>query len=161
MAALIGVLNLAFGSDPDAPGPAVVSQPDHSRTPGSVAATPSASEGATSAPATPTAVASASPSATPTVAAPLRAPLRVYNYSRRSGLARRAAAQFEQRGWQVIEVTNTRVRTEVTTVYYAPGQEAVAAQLRKEFPAIKAAAPRPPALEGSGLTVVVTREYPA
>lgn len=157
------MLNLAFGSDPDALGPVVVSQPDPT---GSTAAPVP-----TEAPATPSGVASPPAAASATVApaspspsvsaAPLRAPLRVYNYSRRSGLARRAAAQFEQRGWDVVEITNTRVRTTVTTVYYAPGQEAVAAQLRREFPAIKAAAPRPPELEGAGLTVVVTKEYPA
>ena len=140
------VLQVLFGHDtPTGTGP-VVSQPSAtaSRTP---AVTPSAT-------ATPT------PTARPTPAV-ARAPLTVLNHSRRTRLAARAADQFRDKGWTVVFVGNTRYDVTVTTVYYEPGQEAAAATIRREFPAVQRALPRPAGLDGDGLTVVVTREYPA
>jgi hypothetical protein len=105
------------------------------------------------------------PSATPTPAAsPSPSPrpaLRVYNYSRRQGLARRAAAEFRNGGWVVVEVANTSVRTAITTVYVSPGQEAAAAELRRQFPDIRDTRPKPAGLPEDELVVVVTKEYPA
>ena len=54
-----------------------------------------------------------------------------------------------------------RGRIAVTTVYYAPGQQASAQLLQREFPAIERVRPRFAGLPGSGLTVVLTRDYPA
>jgi hypothetical protein len=48
----------------------------------------------------------------------------------------------------------------VTTVYYAPGQQAAALLLQKAFPAIQRVHPRFTGLPGAGLTVVLTRDYP-
>lgn len=49
----------------------------------------------------------------------------------------------------------------MTTVYYGPGQEAAAAELRREFPAIADAKPRYAGLPGApGMTVVLTRDWP-
>ena len=108
---------------------------------------------------------SVSPSPSPSLSlspTPLvRPPLTVLNSSRRTGLAARAADGFRAAGWPIAGTGNYRQRVPVTTVYFAPGQEAAARQLVAEFPAIQRVLPRPPDLPGTGLTVVVTREYPA
>lgn len=46
-------------------------------------------------------------------------------------------------------------------MYFEPGQQAAAAALAAQFPVIRRVLPRFAGLPGSGLTVVVTREYPA
>ncbi len=90
---------------------------------------------------------------------PTRPPLTVLNHSRISGLAARAAEDFRAGGWEIVEVGNTRRGVLTTTVFYEPGQETAAAELRAAFPAIRETAERPADLPGRGLTVVVTREY--
>ena len=99
------------------------------------------------------------PSATPAEVAQ-RPPLTVLNHSRRPKLAQRAADLFAAGGWPIAEVGNTRLDVLETTVFFDPGQEAAAARLRQQFPSVLAAAPRPAELDGTGLTVVVTREFP-
>ncbi|GAC1328182.1 MAG: hypothetical protein NVSMB13_15120 [Mycobacteriales bacterium] len=83
------------------------------------------------------------------------------NNSRRPGLADRAASQFAAGGWTIADVGNFTGRIPVTTVYFEPGQEGAARALAAQFPAIARVLPRFAGLPGSGLTVVVTREYPA
>jgi hypothetical protein len=99
----------------------------------------------------------------PAVVAPAAAPkpaLTVLNNSNRNGLAKRAAARFAGGGWQIKQTGDFRGRISVTTVYYAPGQQAAALLLQKAFPAIQRVHPRFAGLPGSGLTVVLTRDYP-
>jgi cytoskeletal protein RodZ len=113
-----------------------------------------------------TSAATTAPAVAPSAAAPdspeaaaVRVPLLVLNSSRITGLATSAKKDFEQAGWTVRGVGNTRYRASVTTVYYLPGQEAAARQLVRDVPAVQRMLLRPLALPGQGLTVVVTREY--
>jgi hypothetical protein len=100
------------------------------------------------------------PSATagPVVA---KAPVTVLNNSRRTGLASRAADQLRSGGWSIAEVGNFTGRIPVSTLYYARGQERVAQALARQFDAVQRVHPRFSGLPGSGLTLVVTREWPA
>ena len=116
----------------------------------------------TSAPATTVPTTAPPTAAPPSPTAAERPSLTVLNNSRVDGLAARAARDFENGGWTVASTGNLRGRTPRTTVYYDPGHEAAAAALRRQFPRILAAAPRPDGLPGAGtLTVVVTRDYAA
>ena len=165
VAVLIVLLNVLFGETASPPGlPAagrgpVVSSP--SSLPLVDEPTPSPStESPTPTPSPAAPAVSAEPSAEPSpVPADERPPLTVLNYSRVQGLAARAAEDFEDGGWEVVEVGNTRHPTTETTVFYEPGQQDAAAALRAQFPAVRRSAPRPAGLAGSGLTVVVTRDY--
>ena len=103
-------------------------------------------------------VAQPSATATPKVA---KLPVTVLNNSRRSGLAHRAAAQVANGGWPIKLIGNFTGRIPVSTVYYAPGQAKVAAALAHQFSAVQRVLPRFRGLPGSGLTLVVTREWPA
>lgn len=157
MGLLILTLNLGFGRDGPPPrhgaGPAVESPP---------AASAASSAPPDSALPDPTQSTAAEPTPTEdTPPAEVRAPLTVLNHSRISGLAAKAAEDFRTGGWDIVEVGNTRLDVAVTTVFFEPGQEPAAASLRAQFPAVRRSAPRPDALAGTGLTVVVTREYPA
>jgi hypothetical protein len=98
------------------------------------------------------------PVAKPAVA---KAPVTVLNNSRRQGLAHRAAAQVSNGGWPIRDVGNFTGRIAESTVYYAPGQSRVAHALAHQFPAVQRVLPRFHGLPGSGLTLVVTREWPA
>ncbi len=89
-----------------------------------------------------------------------RLPLTVLNNSTVSGLATTAADRFRKGGWPIRTVGNVRGRFAATTVYYAPGQEASARALARQFPAITRVHPRFEGLPGTGLTVVVTRYFP-
>lgn len=102
----------------------------------------------------------AEPSATARPAV-TKLPVTVLNNSRRSGLAHRAAAQVANGGWPIRLIGNFTGRIPVSTVYYAPGQARVAAALARQFPAVQRVEPRFRGLPGSGLTLVVTREWPA
>jgi len=102
----------------------------------------------------------AEPSATATAVVP-KLPVTVLNNSRRTGLAHRAAAQVAGGGWPIRQVGNFRGRIPVSTVYYSAGQQAVASRLAHQFPAVQRVLPRFDGLPGSGLTLVVTREWPA
>lgn len=106
--------------------------------------------------------ASPSPLQTKAALAPVAAPkpaLTVLNNSNRAGLAKRAAAGYAAAGWPIRITGSFRGRVSVTTVYYAPGQQASAVALQKAFPAIGRVRPRFVGLPGSGLTVVLTRAY--
>ena len=94
-------------------------------------------------------------------AAAPRVPLTVLNNSTRTGLAARAAGRFVSAGWPVRLVGAFRGRLTQTTVYFAPGQKPSALALQKAFPGITRVLPRFAGLPGSGLTVVLTRTYPA
>jgi len=86
-------------------------------------------------------------------------PVLVLNNSRIEGLAERSAAYFEREGWPVREIGSSRGRIRATTIYYPPGQEAVAQEFARRFPGIKRVLPRLENLPGTGLTVVVTRDF--
>lgn len=116
----------------------------------------------------PTAPPATTPVVEPTAEPPTPGPgaarpaLTVLNNSRIDGLATRAARDFTAGGWRVAATGNLRGRTPRTTVYYDPGQQQAAAALRKQFPKVLDALPRPAGLPGGGtLTVVVTRDYAA
>ena len=136
---LVIVLLLVLNSHPhpDA-GPALVS-PSPSAAP-SVAPTPTSAS-----PTTP----SASPASSTAPAPAPKRPVSVLNNSRRSGLAHRVADQVAAHGWPVATVGNFT------------GQLASARRLAHELPAIRRVLPRFESLPGSGLTLVVTRDWPA
>jgi hypothetical protein len=137
--ALIGVLLVVYGK----PVPGRVEPVTDRKAARPGAASPSA--------------APASPHATP---APVAAvPVVVLNSSRVTGLAARAAAAFRAGGWPVRATGNYGGRIAVTTVYYPAGQEAAARAFAARFPAVRRVRPRPAGLPGSGLTVVVTRDF--
>ena len=102
-------------------------------------------------------VAAPPPPAAP--AGPPRLPLTVLNNSRTTGLADRAAATFRDGGWPVRVTGNFRGRIRATTVYYEPGQEASARAFARRFAGIERVLPRFEGLPGSGLTVVLTRDF--
>lgn len=99
-----------------------------------------------------------SATASPQVA---KLPVTVLNNSRRTGLAADAAGQLSRGGWQIRDVGNFTGRIAESTAYFAPGQESVARTLARQFPAIKRVLPRFRGLPGSGLTLVVTRDWPS
>jgi hypothetical protein len=90
-----------------------------------------------------------------------KVPVTVLNNSRRTGLAHRAAAQVANGGWPIKQIGNFTGRIRISTVYYAPGQAPVARKFAHQFSAVQRVLPRFNGLPGSGLTLVVTREWPA
>jgi hypothetical protein len=153
----------------------VLNRPGHTTGPGVDAgpAVTSPSATASVAPATPSRSTTPSPRPTPQRTAPAAEPsatatprvtkiaVTVLNNSRRTGLARDAAGQLSRGGWPIRDVGNFTGRIPVSTAYYAPGQEGAAHALAHQFPAIQRVLPRFSGLPGSGLTLVVTREWPA
>lgn len=113
------------------------------------------------APTAPVAVPITSPRSTEIPDSSVFAPLTVLNNSRRPSLADRAAAQYRAGGWPIAKVGNFTGRLVSTTLYYGPGQEAAARHLAAQFVGIKRVLPRFRGLPGSGLTVVLTRDYAA
>jgi len=83
----------------------------------------------------------------------------VLNNSRITGLADRAAERFRAGGWPIRDTGNFTGKVTDTTVYYAPGQVASARLLQQSFSGLVRVRPRFAALPGSGLTVVLTRDY--
>jgi hypothetical protein len=145
-------LQLLVPADRDSPA-VVQSPPDDVFAPPSESATPPPSRATSPPPAR-----TASPSPT---AAAAKVAVTVLNNSRIDKLAAKAARDFAARGWPIAATGNLSGRLPRTTVYYAPGEQAAAAALRKQFPAIVDVAPRTADLPGtSPLTVVVTRDYP-
>jgi len=142
-------------------GPAVVPGPTQTTTGPELTAPPVSK--------TPTPTASPTPHRTAPVTEPsatakpvvAKAPVTVLNNSRRTGLAHRAAAQVADGGWSIKYVGNFTGRIRVSTVYYAPGQARVAHAFAHQFSAVQRVLPRFQGLPGSGLTLVVTREWPA
>jgi hypothetical protein len=159
---LVIVLLLVLNRPPHSsgPGPALQSPPP---VPTSATPTPAPSPSGTATP-TPTpkptkpTLPSTQPSAT---AQPVQVPVTVLNNSRRRGLAHDAAGQLQAKGWPIARVGNFTGRIAASTVYYSPGQRAVAERLAHEFSAVQRVEPRFSGLPGSGLTLVVTRYWPA
>jgi LytR cell envelope-related transcriptional attenuator len=155
---MVIALLLALNSNPqrDTAGPALVSP-----TPASASTSPSPT--APTARPTPTRTSPATRVEAKRTSRPTAAvlPVSVLNNSTRSGLAHRAAAQVAAAGWPIAKVGNFTGRVRVSTLYYAPGQLASAQRLAATMPAIERVLPRFAGLPTSGLTLVVTREWPA
>ena len=157
------VLLLFLNSRPthhgNGPGPAVVAT-GPSPTASSTSAKPPATSDAHETAAAPVAPPMSEPPATQRPAvAKLR--VTVLNNSRISGLAHDAAARVARGGWPVRYVGNFTGRIAASTIYYAAGQRRSAELFAREFPAVRRVLPRFPGLPGSGLTLVVTRDWPA
>jgi hypothetical protein len=88
-------------------------------------------------------------------------PVSVLNNSRRSGLAHQVADQVAAKGWPIAKIGNFTGRVPISTLYYAPGQLESAQRLARLMPAIQRVRPRFSGLPSTGLTLVVTREWPA
>ena len=93
-----------------------------------------------------------------------RAPVTVLNNSVIRGLADRAAAEVQARGWQIAQVGNFAGRLEATTVYYSPGvagEEAAARELAGEFGQVSRVLPRYAGLPPTpaGIVLVVTKDW--
>lgn len=145
------------------PGPAVVATGPASSRPSAASAPPSSAPSGTATGAThPSAVAPpvSQPPATQTAAA-TKLPVTVLNNSRRTGLAHEAAAQVARGGWPVAHIGNFTGRIAESTIYYAAGQRAAAVAFARQFPAVRRVLPRFAGLPGSGLTLVVTRDWPS
>ena len=152
-----GILALQWLVPADRDSPAVVTDPNDTFTLPPTTGEPTAPPTTTS-PADPTPT-SASASPSPTRMA--RPAVTVLNNSRVTGLAAKAARDFEGKGWRIAGTGNLSGRLARTTVYYGAGQQDAAEELRRQFPAIVEMAPRYAGLPGDGgLTVVVTRDYP-
>ena len=162
---VVGLLALN-GSDEAPPGAAPAPTSTASQAPtetGSPPVSPSPSptpSPTTSAAATVPTATTAPPSPSPVA----RAPLTVLNNSTIAGLADRAAAAAERRGWRVAQVGNFAGRLAVTTVYYTPGnaaEERAARQLAAEFPQIGQVLSRYAGLPPTpaGIVLVVTRDW--
>lgn len=160
---LLGIGALLWATDAPSGSPTVQAPTSQSAQSAGAAPSPATSP-ALSPSAGPSAVVPPVLPPSPTQAAPVAAaklPLTVLNNSTRSGLADRAAARFRAGGWPIKLTGNFRGRVEATTVYYAPGQLASAQLLQKSFPGLVRVRPRFATLPGSGLTVVLTRDFPA
>ena len=138
------------------PGPVVVDPVAAGQQMVDPLATEPAGATATPAPAVPVAPPVAEPApVSPSVVVPVT----VLNNSRITGLADRSAAQFEAGGWPVAGTGNYRGRIRATTVYYPAGIEAAAREFAGRFAGVERVLPRPANLPGSGLTVVLTRDF--
>ena len=108
----------------------------------------------------PTGSADSSPASSP---ADLKSvPLIVLNNSTVSGLAERAAQQFEQGGWTVTNFDNLQNVIISTCAYYdpqAPHAEAAAKALQRQFPGIQRVKPKFPQLPAGPVVVVLTGDY--
>ncbi|MEA2484387.1 MAG: hypothetical protein QOC55_2334 [Thermoleophilaceae bacterium] len=157
---LLGIGALLWATDAPKGSPALQQTQAQSSV---VSPAPSPSELPSPSPEPTTAVAAplTSPTAAPSPAAAPKLALTVLNNSNVNQLAHRAAAKYRAMGWPIKLEGAFRGRVPVTTVYYAPGQLPSAQLLQKEFPAIQRVRPRFSTLPGSGLTVVLTRDYPA
>jgi hypothetical protein len=161
---VVGVLALG-GADGEqtppgaAPAPGTTAGQPSATTPPTASVTPS--RATTAPPTTVTVSPTSGPAGPPAVA---RAPLTVLNNSTVAGLADRAAAAAERRGWRVAQVGNFAGRLPVSTAYYTPGnavEERAARQLAAEFPQVGQVLPRYPGLPPTpaGVVLVVTRDW--
>ena len=156
---LIGVLLVLrpVGQGSPAVTPAALGSTSPEALPASPTPTGSAPPARSPTPArTPTPTRSPTPTPSPAVTEPA---LLVLNNSRIQGLAARAAADFRAGGWPVAGIGNLRGRIAETTVYYPAGELAAARALAARFRKVRRVLPRLSWLPGSGLTVVVTRDY--
>ena len=162
---VLGLLALRGGGDDSPPAAAPTSTAPASPTsssPSTVAPTTEVTAQPTSRPTT-----VVPPPPTPSTAEPsglARAPLTVLNNSTVAGLADRAAAAAERRGWDVAQVGNFAGRLPVTTAYFTPGDaasERAARQLAVEFPQVGQVLPRYAGLPPTpaGIVLVVTRDW--
>ena len=142
--------DVAPGGAPPVPGPLVTPPPRVSP----AGAAPPTPRGA-AAPAAPAVAVPVMPRPAAPVPGP---PLTVLNNSRHHDLAERAAARFRGGGWPVAVTGQFTGRLRASTVYYSPGQQAVAQRLAARF-GLPRVLPRFAGLPGQGLTVVVTRDY--
>jgi hypothetical protein len=129
---------------------------------GTPSPTPTAGTGVGTEPPPPRTTVPAPPVPTRTSAA--RAPVTVLNNSTIHGLADRAAAAVQARGWQVAQVGNFAGRLAVTTVYFTPGnarQEAAARELAREFSQVTQVLPLYAGLPPTpaGIVLVVTKDW--
>ncbi|HET7530914.1 MAG TPA: LytR C-terminal domain-containing protein [Mycobacteriales bacterium] len=156
MVVVIAVL-LALNSNPqhDNAGPALVSP-----SPTAVASTSAAPTTPAPTPTTGTPATHVEAKRTRRPVAPV-IPVSVLNNSTRTGLAHRAAAQVSAEGWPIAKIGNFTGRVAMSTLYYAPGELASAQRLARAMPAIRRVLPRFAGLPTTGLTLVVTREWPA
>jgi len=155
---VIGGFWLFNNNDESGGGPTVALPPAATTT---QAPTPTPTPSSTAVPRpTPTATAPVVRATTPPPAvAPIR-PVLVLNNSRVKGLADRSAAKFQAGGWPLAgKPTNYSGGVVAqTTIYYAPGQLGSAQRFAKQF-GIPRVLPRFSGLPGTGLTVVLTRDY--
>jgi len=153
---VIGAFWLVNGDDEPTGGP-TVALPTHAPT-ATHAPTPTPSHSTAPRPTptkTPVVTATTPP---PVLAAPIR-PVTVLNNSKIKGLADRTKRKFEAGGWPVSGTGNYRGGViSQTTIYYAPGQLGSAQRFARQF-GIPRVLPRFSGLPGSGLTVVLTRDY--
>ena len=154
--------------EPKNGGPALTAPAASVGTTTTVASSPSPAPSATAPSATAPSTSAASTSAgAPPVSEPpatqspvaAKVPVSVLNNSRRTGLAHEVANEVRAKGWPVGTVGNFTGRIAETTVYYDSGQLESARALAKDFPQIKRIAARFAGLPGSGLTLVVTRDW--
>ena len=158
VAVIVALLVLNNRPSPSGPAPgAVAERPASARITQAPSESPSPSASGSSAAAPPATEPPATQSAAPTVAAML--PLTVLNNSRIFHLAARVAADLRAHGWPVRKTGNFTGRIRATTVYYARGQRASAERLARTFAQIRRVEPRFAGLPGSGLTLVVTRDW--
>ena len=154
---LVGALLLVRGDvfgDDEGPGPALAVPTQRA----SAEATADVPVEATSEASSPAAAPSTAATDAPAELAP-RLPLLVLNNSKVSGLAARSAERFRSRGWEISGTGNYSGGTVAeTTVYYADGQRDSAQRAADEL-GIPRVLPRFGGLPGSGLTVVVTRDF--
>jgi LytR cell envelope-related transcriptional attenuator len=160
---VVGLLALD-GSDETPPGAAPAPAPTSTA---STAPTGTASPSVSPSPSPTTGAAATIPTATTGPGSPppvTRVPLTVLNNSTIAGLADRAAAAAERRGWRVAQVGNFAGRLPATTVYYTPGnaaEERAARELAAEFPQIGQVLARYAGLPPTpaGIVLVVTRDW--
>ncbi len=156
VAAVPASADVAPGGAPPVPGPLATPPPRVSPAAPAPPAPPTPQAPPVAVPGTPRPVAVP---ATPRPAAPAPGPpLTVLNNSRYHDLAERAAARFRGGGWPVAVTGQFTGRLRASTVYYSPGQRAVAQRLAARF-GLPRVLPRFAGLPGQGLTVVVTRDY--
>jgi hypothetical protein len=87
-------------------------------------------------------------------------PVVVFNQTSVGGLAAGFAAELEAAGWDVVGVDNWVGTVPATTVYYWPGDESAARDLRADFPAVGRIHPAVSNMPSSTLTVVLTTDFP-
>jgi len=164
--AVVILLLLVLNSRPTPAGPApgAVAEPTSVPTSAALTSPPIPTSPAPSSPSSsPASTAAAPPVSQPPATQPPavpRLPVTVLNNSRRQGLAAHVATQVRAAGWPVRRTGNFTGRIAETTLYYAPGQRAAARDLAAAMSQIRRVLPRFAGLPGSGLTLVVTRDWP-
>ena len=89
-------------------------------------------------------------------------PLIVLNNTTTSGLAERAAHDFEAGGWTVTSYGNYTNNILSTCAYYDPdvaGAKAAATALRAQFPKIQRVLPKFSGLQAGPVIVILTPDY--